>query len=175
MNHRKFSIALSLNLLALCLFAGGCNASGGGNTNNTTNGPSNNTGKHSSSGNSSSPIGSAQPLPNALTGASAYVQTAQSVRERIGQRYTYACPPNVKLYEGVYGNDAGVYFTGSSICSAAIHAGIITQAKGGQVTIEIGPAASPSYPESSERNGVTPRSMIVNDQKDNGTFTFVKS
>lgn len=174
MNHGKSFINLSTTLFMCCLFAVGCNP-GGGNTNNApgNSNPASTTGKQGG-GNPSSSTASAQPLPNALTGTNSYVQTAQSVREKIGQRYTYLCPANVKLYDGVYGNDAGAYYTGSSICSAAIHAGVITQAQGGQITIEIKPAVSTSYTASGERNGVTPRSMVFNDQKDNGSFVFIK-
>jgi hypothetical protein len=51
----------------------------------------------------------------------------------------------------VYGSD--VYTSDSAICPAAVHAGIITLAKGGQVTFEIRPKQS-SY-TASKRNGVT--------------------
>ncbi len=188
LNHRKSSINFSLTVLMFCLFASGCSSGGGnmsnignqntrsGNTNNESSRTGNQNGAVSPSvpTTSSSPTASPLPLPNALTGANSYVQTAQSVREQIGQRYTYTCPPNVKLYEGVSSNGADVYYTGSSLCSAAIHAGVITQAKGGQITIEIRPAASTSYNTGDERNGVTPRSMGINDQKDNGGFVFIK-
>lgn len=168
MKLRKSTTYLSTILFICCLFAVGC-TKGGNNTNATST-----SGDKGGAGTSSSPTPSLQPLPNALTGESSYVQTAQSVREQIGKRYTYKCPANVKLYEGVYGNDAGAYYTGSSICSSAIHAGVITQAQGGQITIEIKPVAATSYTASAERNGVTPRSMIINDQKDNGSFIFIK-
>jgi hypothetical protein len=156
-----------------CLFAIGCKA-GGGNTNNT---PSN-TGNQSGAGNPSSPTTNASPtasplpLPNALTGSDSWVQNATSVKGQLGQRYTYTCPANLKLYDVYCTGD--VYYSGSSLCSAAIHAGVITQAKGGQITIEIKPAVSTCCTASGERNGVTPRSLIFNDQKDNGSFIFVR-
>jgi hypothetical protein len=175
LNHRKSLIYLSTTLFMCCLFAAGCKPGGGNNNNTPSNSRTTSTsGNQGGPGNSSSSTTSPQPLPNALTGTDSYVQTAQSVREKIGQRYTYTCPPNVKLYDGVWGNDAGAYYSGSSICSAAIHAGVITQAQGGQVTIEIKPAVATSYTASGERNGVTPRSMVFNDQKDNGSFVFIK-
>ncbi len=174
MDRRKSSINLSLTLLVFCLFAAGCNL-GGGNTNNTSGNAGNQsgTGKPSSPTTNASPTSSPMPLPNALTGSDSWVQTATKVKEQLGQRYTYICPPNVKLYDGVYG--AGdVYYSGSSICSAAIHAGVITQAKGGQITIEIKPAVPTCCTGSEERNGVAPRNLVINDQKDNGSFVFIR-
>jgi LCCL domain len=165
--HNKSHFSLSTTLFVCCLFAVGCNLGGGNNSKTPSN--SNKT----SASNSSSPTAGAQPLPNVLTGSNSYLQTAQSVREKIGQRYTYTCPAGVKLSESVYSN-GDAYYTGSSICSSAIHAGAITQAQGGQVTIEIKPAVSTSYSASDARNGVTPRSMLFNDQKDNGSFVFIK-
>lgn len=168
MKLRKSTTYLSTILFICCLFAVGCTK--GDNNNNTTS----TSGNKGGAGTSSSPTPSPQPLPNGLTGESSYVQNAQSVRDQIGKRYTYTCPANVKLYDGVYGTDAGAYYSGSPICSSAIHAGVITQAQGGQVTIEIKPVEATSYTASGERNGVTPRSMVFNDQKDNGSFIFIK-
>jgi hypothetical protein len=51
----------------------------------------------------------------------------------------------------VWGSD--VYTTDSSICTAAVHAGLITYERGGTVTIELRPGR-PVY-GASERNGVT--------------------
>jgi hypothetical protein len=175
-----------------CIVAVGCN-SGGSNTNNTTSTANNTTSNanrtaNSATGNasnqagagnsqspttSSSPTASPMPLPNALSGASAWVQTATNVKGQIGQRFTYTCPPNTRIYEGV--SAAGdVYYTGSSLCSAAIHAGVITQAQGGQITFEIRPAPATVYPAGEARNGVTPRAMSFNNQNDNGGFVFVR-
>lgn len=191
MNSRKSPIILSATLLTFCFFALGCNL-GGGNTNNTTNNTTSNTtsstnnttsntNNQSSAGNSSSPAtsgspaGTPQPLPDALTGGSSWVQTAghPRVRGQIGQRFTYTCPPNTRIYDEV--RVAGdVYYTGSSLCTAAFHAGVITQAQGGQVTIEIRPAPVTTYTAGEERNGVTPKALSFNNQADNGGFVFVR-
>lgn len=194
MNSRKSPIILSATLLTFCLFALGCNL-GGGNTNNatnntisntnntasSTNNTTSNTNNQSGAGNSSSPAtsgsptASPMPLPNALTGGSSWVQTAghPDVEGQIGQRFTYTCPPNTRIYEGV--SVAGdVYYTGSSLCSAAFHAGVITQAQGGPITIEIRPAPATSYTAGEARNGVTPRALNFNNQSDNGGFVFVR-
>ena len=173
MNCRKSSINLSITMLMFCLFAVGCNV-GGGNTNNTSSNTGNQSGANpSSQKTNAAPTTSPLPLPHALTGSDSWVQNATSVKGQLGQRYTYTCPPNLKLYDGVY-NTGDVYYSGSALCAAAVHAGVITQAKGGQITIEIRPAVSTCCTASGEQNGVTPWSMVFNDQKDNGSFTFVR-
>ena len=167
MNRRKSFINLSITMLMFCLLVLGCKV-GGGNTSNTPSGA----GNPSSPTTKASPTASSLPLPNALTGGDSWLQNATSVKAQLGQRYTYTCPANVKLYD-VY-SSGDVYYSGSSLCSAAIHAGVITQAKGGQITVEIKPAVSTCCTASAEQNGVTPRSLAFNDQKDNGSFIFVR-
>jgi len=70
-------------------------------------------------------------------------------RGKNGQRFTYICPPNGRP-GSVSGTD--IYTDDSSICTAAVHAGLITFASGGTVTIEIQPGRA-SY-VGSRRNGV---------------------
>lgn len=55
---------------------------------------------------------------------------------QIGQRYSCNCPTNGKIGY-VYGFD--VYRSDVSICTAAVQAGLITQAAGGTVIIEVRP------------------------------------
>jgi hypothetical protein len=76
--------------------------------------------------------------------------TAEAHRGADGRRHTYACPPGGQVYT-VWGSD--VYTDDSSICNAAVHAGLFTHAAGGRATIEIRPARE-SY-DGSSRNGVT--------------------
>jgi hypothetical protein len=80
----------------------------------------------------------------------------------IGGQFNYNCPPGGPLW-AVYGTDT--YTSDSSVCSAAVHAGLATLAAGGFVTIEIRPGLS-AY-AASDRNGVstfafgaTPRSFV---------------
>jgi hypothetical protein len=73
-------------------------------------------------------------------------------RGSTGQRYAYTCPPNGTL-GAVWGTD--VYTDDSSLCTAAVHAGLIALAGGGPVTIEI--VAGQSAYRGSTRNGVTSR------------------
>lgn len=87
-------------------------------------------------------------------------------RGKDGQRFTYACPAGGGP-RNVWGTD--VYTDDSSICIAAVHAGLITFAAGGSVTIEIRPGQS-SY-TGSARNGVTSGSW----GGWSGSFIFVAS
>lgn len=90
---------------------------------------------------------------------------ALSLRGRIGERFVYLCPPGGRLSTPVWGT--GLYTDDSSVCTAAVHAGVITPGQGGKVTIEIRPGARSYY--GSRRNGVSSRSYgaFV------GSFVFV--
>jgi len=91
-------------------------------------------------------VGSPAPVPpKQIT----WSTRADSLRERKGERFTYTCPANGSL-SAVYGTD--VYTDDSAICSAAVHAGLISRQTGGAVTIQIAPGAG-SY-TSSTRHGV---------------------
>jgi hypothetical protein len=79
-----------------------------------------------------------------------WASTAVSARGHNDQVYRYSCPPNGTL-SGIWGT--GLYTDDSSICTCAVHAGVITAERGGEVTIRIKPGAT-SYSGSS-RNGVT--------------------
>ncbi len=85
-------------------------------------------------------------------------------RGKNGQRFAYVCPAHGEPYE-LYGSD--IYADHSSLCTAAVHAGLITFERGGSVTIEIRPGQS-SY-QGSRRNGVNSRSWHAED----GSFVFV--
>lgn len=54
-----------------------------------------------------------------------------------GERFQFHCPPGKARPGQVIGS--GPYTDGSSICAAAVHAGVINAASGGMVTIEIRP------------------------------------
>ena len=102
-----------------------------------------------------------------LEGGDPWVRTAQSVRGRNSQRFTFSCPPKGSGgYAVVWGSD--LYTDDSAICVAAVHAGVINGANGGRVTIEIRPGSS-SY-QGTARNGVTTR----NYGGWGGSFTFVQ-
>ncbi len=75
------------------------------------------------------------------------------LRASVGTRFTFGCPAGGKP-KVVWGTS--VYTDDSSICTAAVHAGRITFARGGTVTVEVRKGRS-SY-TGSTRNGVTTRS-----------------
>ncbi|MHC5670501.1 MAG: LCCL domain-containing protein [Nostoc sp.] len=64
--------------------------------------------------------------------------TASNLRGQLNQDFTFICPPNASIFK-VWGTD--VYTDDSSICNAAVYAGLITTRNGGQVTIRIRPGA----------------------------------
>jgi hypothetical protein len=76
--------------------------------------------------------------------------TAETHRGADGRQYAFTCPPGGQTYT-VWGSD--VYTDDSSICNAAVHAGLFTRDRGGRVTIEIRPGRA-SY-DGSTRNGAT--------------------
>jgi len=57
-----------------------------------------------------------------------------------GERFRFRCPPGKPAPGQVLGS--GPYTDGSSICAAAVHAGVIHASGGGTVTIEVRPGQS---------------------------------
>jgi hypothetical protein len=84
-------------------------------------------------------------------------------RGKNGQRFQYACPPGGSPGT-IFGTN--IYTDDSSVCTAAVHAGLISFAAGGTVTIEIG-AGQMSY-AASTRNGVTSNAY----SRWHGSFAF---
>ena len=101
---------------------------------------------------------------NTLTGGSGWTANAKPYRGRNFVHYAYTCPrggsPGTVWGSGLYTDD-------SSVCTAGVHAGLITLAGGGLVIIEIRPGA-PSY-ASSSRNGIATRSYGAW----SGSFVFI--
>jgi hypothetical protein len=88
--------------------------------------------------------------PGVGTGGTGWQANAASFRTFVGARFAYTCPAGGTA-GSVWGTD--VYTDDSSVCTAAVHAGLITRAGGGSVTIEMrGPQTSFT---GSVRNGVT--------------------
>ena len=75
---------------------------------------------------------------------------ASNLRGRLDQDFTFTCSPNGAV-GSVWGTD--IYTDDSSICSAAVHAGLITARSGGQVTIRIRPGEN--FYNGTSRNGVS--------------------
>lgn len=91
---------------------------------------------------------------------------AKDLRGRLRQDFTFTCPSQGRVGP-VWGTD--LYTDDSSICSAAVHAGLITAKDGGRVTIRIQPGAS--FYNGTTRNGVV--SKRYNDWP--GSFSFLDS
>ena len=191
MNSRKSPIYLSITLLMFCLFAHGC-ATTGGNTNGTTsntgnqtaganaNNTPNNVSNQSGTGNSTPPTASGAPTnvslppstrpPSPIWGPEEWGRTASTQGGANGQQFIFTCSPNPSgRLSPVTGTD--LYTIGSSICAAAVHAGVITR-EGGAVRFEIKPGAS-SY-TGSARNGVTSNSSGALTGTMNWSFVFVR-
>ena len=85
--------------------------------------------------------------PTAAIGS--WTTSASEHYAQIGQQFAYVCPSGGAPYP-IYGTD--IYTSDSSVCTAAVHMGLITIAGGGSVVIEMRPGEA-SY-AASERNGV---------------------
>lgn len=83
-------------------------------------------------------------------GGDRWDSSAIPVDREVGARFLFTCP-TAGFNSFLWGTDT--YTTGSSVCTAAVHAGLITFAAGGSVVIEIRPGQD-SY-VGSQRNGVT--------------------
>lgn len=85
------------------------------------------------------------------SGTGSWEDTASENRSYVNSRFAYICPKEPDTVGPVWGTD--VYTDDSSVCAAAVHAGKITFADGGNVIIEIR-AGQHTY-TGSTRNGVT--------------------
>ncbi len=93
-----------------------------------------------------------------------WLLTAEGLDASVGQRVTLKFPPNGQV-SSVWGT--GIYTNDSSIGTAAVHMGLLTFEKGGEVTIEIRNGQA-SY-EGSARNGVSSSSY----GEWGGSFVFI--
>lgn len=89
-------------------------------------------------------------------GAGAWSTNGVSHRGQVGTSFTVTCTPNGTL-GNVWGTD--IYSDDSSVCSAAVHAGRITLAQGGEVTAWVHPGRA-RY-AGTARNGVTSRDFAT--------------
>jgi hypothetical protein len=84
--------------------------------------------------------------------ANDWLAPATALRGRTGERFVFRCPPGGSAGRGPFGTD--VYADHSSVCIAGVHAGLVTFASGGSVTIEIR-AGQDSYAGGPGQGGVT--------------------
>ena len=101
----------------------------------------------------------------APAGGSGWNATAVRLRGRNGERFGFSCPAGGPA-GGVWGTDT--YTDESSVCAAAVHAGVISISGGGNVVIEVRPGAD-SY-EGSTRRGVVSAPFAQSP----GSFVFVR-
>lgn len=73
-----------------------------------------------------------EPAPAPATDAITWETDATRFRGQVGSRFMFTCPPG--RIQSVWGSD--IYSDDSSLCSAAVHAGVITT-HGGPITIEM--------------------------------------
>jgi hypothetical protein len=102
--------------------------------------------------------------PRTPIGGMSWSASATSFRGQNGARYLYACPPSGSA-ASVWGTDT--YTDDSSVCTAAVHKGLLGFTHGGYLTIQIVPGMA-SY-VGSTRNGVTTKSY----GRWVGSFTFL--
>ncbi len=102
--------------------------------------------------------------PRVAAGGSGWEANAVALRGHNNERFTFTCEPNGHL-NNVWGTD--VYTDDSTVCSAAVHAGLITFQSGGTVIVEIRPGQA-SYAGTS-RNGV----FTLNYDGWYGSYAFV--
>jgi hypothetical protein len=95
--------------------------------------------------------GSQGPAAGSVAGSD-WLASATALRGRNGERFEYRCPAGGAAGRGPFGTD--VYADHSSVCTAAVHAGLVTFASGGSVTIEIR-AGQDFYAGSPGHGGVT--------------------
>ncbi len=113
--------------VALALVVGACGASGGeGSARSTTTSPAAST----------TAPGDGEVSGSGGTVAEAWGADAQSHRGDDGETFTYECPAGGQP-STIWGTET--YTDDSSVCTAAVHVGLITVDEGGEVTIEIGP------------------------------------
>ncbi len=90
--------------------------------------------------------------PRSCIGGGGWGADTRHLRGRIGERFTFTCPAG-GTPRTVWGS--GPYTDDSSVCTAGVHAGKITLARGGTVLVEIRPGRS-AY-TASTRRGITTR------------------
>jgi hypothetical protein len=102
----------------------------------------------------------------ASNGDDSWQRNSTHLRGKLDLDFSFDCPANGQIGP-VYGS--GVYSDESSVCSAAVHAGVLDAQEGGSVTIRTRPAQT-AY-ASSERNGV----ITEEAGSGQGSFIFLSS
>lgn len=95
------------------------------------------------------PLESMGAVPSPQPGTDPWLLAADHFRGRIGEQFSYHCPPGGEPWI-IWGTS--VYTDDSSVCTAAVHAGFITLAEGGDVTLVM--LAGQGYYEGSTNHGI---------------------
>jgi hypothetical protein len=143
LNQRIIGGCVVLVLVAIVLSGAGCSKTKNENSAAGTSGGGNIT-TAADNTNAGSPASSGDGKPTT------WEANATSLKGKDGETFTLACSPGGTAHS-VWGSD--IYTADSSICTAAVHSGLITYQQGGTVTIEVRPGRT--LYGSSERNGVT--------------------
>lgn len=96
-----------------------------------------------------------------------YATSAIAFRQQAGKVATFICPSNLNPDREIWGTD--VYLDESPICTAALHAGVLTAGTSGQVTIVMGAGAESFEPK--ERNSV----MSLGYGPWDSSYSFIKN
>ena len=148
-SRKIICVCLALLLSAIAFSGAGCSKIKNDNSTATAS-----EGGHGGTSPDNSNTGpSSPPAPPSAAGEgkpTTWEASATSLNGKDGETLTLACAPGVTAHS-VWGSD--IYTSDSSICTAAVHSGLITFQKGGTVTVELRPGR-PVY-GASERNGVT--------------------
>jgi len=141
-DRSNISLCVVFFVIAIAMVTAGCSKLK--NDNGTAGGSHSDTAPSTSTPSANTPSSSEPGKPTP------WEANADSLNGKDGETMTLACSPNGTLHN-VWGSD--VYTADSSICTAAVHSGLITLQQGGTVTIELRPGRS--IYGASERNGVT--------------------
>jgi len=111
------------------------------------------TGGQAGTGNTG-PVTAGTVSPDAEVIEATWSTTANQHRGRLGQDFTYICPPNGTTRQ-VYGGLHNKYYVNSSVCTTAVYAGLMSVKTGGRVSIRIIDNSS-GFSAGEKRNGVQP-------------------
>jgi hypothetical protein len=96
------------------------------------------------------PVGVAPPAMQSGAIEAGCTFNGGQLKGEVGSVFQVACPANCQDEGGLWGTDT--YTSDSSICRAGIHAGLVSPAAGGMVTVRLEPGR-PAY-RGSVRNGI---------------------
>lgn len=138
-------IAVVFLLTAIVLGSAGCSKPNNNNSAaGTTGGGETGTATGNSNTTPSAPASAGEAKPTT------WEASVSSLNGKNGETLTLVCSPGGTMHS-IWGSD--IYTADSSICTAAVHGGLITLQQGGTVTLEVRPGKT--IYGCSERNGVT--------------------